>query len=341
MLGWKKMYVGGEKMDNPENKKGITIKINGEEKPLVGDDSSNSVKVAKNQASAANESEDESFDWVFPKDEGIFYQPPASTKKKNPIILAFGGKRKNPGNKSRFSFKIPFFAILFAVIVGSGLGLIVLKTITADKEVATVPVEPMEPSASIKGDSNKGAPTATAVAPLSVYLVQGGVFSNEDAAKQTQELVSAKGVPTEILKQGEKYYLFLGSATSLEESKQLAVFLKGYDVEVFWKELTLKSGSVGSSNEAIIKKMNTAYQTLTKASSAQLLNPTATTDLKSVQTDLEDLKAQVKDDSPAGLKAAYSDLNAAFDSIKQYQSTKETDHLLQAQQKLLHFLNSY
>ncbi|MFJ5621761.1 SPOR domain-containing protein [Peribacillus loiseleuriae] len=326
-------------MDNPENKKGITIKINGEEKPLVEDNGSDSVKVAKNQTSAAIEPEDEGFEWVFPKDEGVFYQPPASMKKKNSTILAFGGKRKNPGNKSGTSLKLPFFAILFAVIIGSSLGVIVLKTITADKEVAAVPVEPVIPSERVKGDKKTAA--ASTIQPLTVYLVQGGMFSNEEAAKQTQEQVTAKGVPTKILKQGENYYLFLGSATSLDESKQLAIFLKSYDVEVFWKELTLKPGSVASGHGAIMNKMITVYQNLTKASSEQLLNPTATTDLKPFQTELEELKANVKDDAPAGLKAAYSDLSVAADLIKQYQSTKETSQLLKAQQKLLQFLNSY
>lgn len=326
-------------MDNPENKKGITIKINGEEKPLVEDDRSDSVKVAENQTSAAIEPEDESFDWVFPKDEGVFYQPATSTKKTNPTILAFGGKRKNPGNKSGYSLKLPFLAILFAVIIGSSLGLIVLKAITADKEVAAVPVEPKIPNEAVQAEK-KGAAVPT-IQPLTAFLVQGGLFSNEEAAKQIQERVMAKGVPAEILKQDEKYYLFLGSATNLDESKQLAVFFKSYDVEVFWKELTLKPGSAASSNAAIMNKMITVYQNLTKASSAQLLNPTATTDMKPLQTELEELKAKVKDDAPAGLKDAYSDLSSATDLIKQYQSTKEPSQLLKAQQKLLQFLNSY
>ena len=110
------------------------------------------------------------------------------------------------------------------MIIGSSLGLIVLKAITADKEVAAVPVESKIPNEPVK-DEKKGAAVPT-IQPLTVFLVQGGLFSNEEAAKQIQERVTAKGVPAEILKQDEKYYLFLGSATSLDESKQLAVFFK-------------------------------------------------------------------------------------------------------------------
>lgn len=336
-----KNAVGREarKMKNKANK-GIKIKINGQEKIYVADKSDK-------QTAAAVEPPDETFDWILPEDDE---EPDKEIKhaplnRKSSGLVAFSSLlHKLRGGNPSSALSKTIIAIAIAVICGTSLGLIVTKTITSEKELANVETTAAPSSITSTTDTTSNSAEKSddkSNVSLTSYLVQGGVFTNEGAAKSTQVLVAQKGVPAEVFQIDKKFYLFLGTAESLEDSKKLAVFLKTYGVDVFWKEVSLKPESLSKEDAAIVTEMATIYQKLVKVTSNQLLTPSSIGNIEEINKEVASVLAAVKKNESAGLSEAGSNLKGAAELFNQYQQSNEPAQLLQAQQKLLLFLLAY
>ncbi|MDQ7863261.1 hypothetical protein RCO48_26100 [Peribacillus frigoritolerans] len=124
--------------------------------------------------------------------------------------------------------------------------MIAVKTITKEKAEVSSVETPIPTEATVE---DKKAAVTEPGNQLKTFLVQGGVFSSEDAARQIQKKIIEKQVPAEIFKLEESYYLFLGSAESLVASKELALFLKSYDVDVYWKEINFEAAGTSQEDE--------------------------------------------------------------------------------------------
>jgi stage II sporulation protein B len=173
---------------------------------------------------------------------------------------------------------------------------------------------------------------------LKTFLVQGGVFSSEDAARQIQKKIIEKQVPAEIFKLEESYYLFLGSAESLAASKELALFLKSYDVDVYWKEINFEAAGTSQEDEKTLDKMKAVYASLAETSATKLRGKAGTVNGETLKKNMDELKAGKL--SPAFSKMN-DDLTAAAKSIDEYESSKNEEKLFQAQESLLNFLLNY
>jgi stage II sporulation protein B len=224
------------------------------------------------------------------------------------------------------------------VLCGTSLGYIVLKTITADEQTVTSPVQPTIPA----GNSTNEA-SSTLNGELTVYFVQGGVFSTEDSAKLVQQQIAEKGVPAEIFQVDGQFYLFLGVAGSLEESKQLAVFLKTYGVDVYWKEMAVKPASAEADEKKMktISNLTSIYESLVKSSSGLLVGKTASETNETKTKEIEAIKAEAKEAADTNITTTANDLAASAELLRQYESSGEQAQLLLAQQKLLVFLQDY
>ena len=326
-------------MDNLNNPKKITIKINGQVKTFKD----GTLVDSKPEAAAAAEPE-ESFDWILPEEDEESVRNVPETKKPKPGLFSFGNGWITPNKKKPMVFLQSYLIpIICAVIIGTSLGFIVLKTIAGTATSGTqlsegemVPTEkPVETA-----DTEKEKKAAAVVTEIKTYLVQGGIFTTKEAAAEIQQQVAEKNVPAEIFKQDDQFVLYLGASSTLEESKKLAVFLKTYGVDVFWKEVTIKSG-LKDKEQKILGEMVPVYQQLTKDSSAQLLGSESKLNQEKIDKQLASLKTEVKKASSASLSDAYNQLTAAAELHRQYQSSQEKNQLLQTQDKLLMFLQNY
>lgn len=327
-------------MDNLNNPKKITIKINGQVKTFKD----GTLVDSKPEAAAAAEPE-ESFDWILPEEDEESERKVMEMKKPKPGFFSFGNGWITPNKKKPIVFLQTYLIpIICAVIIGTSLGIIVLKTIagtattsgTQPYERETVPTEKSGKTA----DTGKEKKAAAVVTEIKTYLVQGGIFTTKDAAAEIQQQVAEKNVPAEIFKQDDQFVLYLGASSTLEESKKLAVFLKTYGVDVFWKEVTINSGAK-EKDQKILGDMVPVYQQLTQDSSAQLLGSDSKLNQEKTDKQLASLKTEVKNASSASLSDAYNQLTAAAELHRQYQSSQEKTQLLQTQDKLLMFLQNY
>jgi stage II sporulation protein B len=327
-------------MDKPADQRKVTIKINGKEKSFADNDET----TTKLQSAAASEQDKENFDWVLPEPVESLSETKKevsdlSSLKKKAAFFSFGSHLGKSSKLDRsFFLKAPVLALLFAVLCGTSLGYIVLKTITADEQTVTSPVQPTIPA----GNSTNQAST-TLNGELTVYFVQGGVFSTEDSAKLVQQQIAEKGVPAEIFQVDGQFYLFLGVAGSLEESKQLAVFLKTYGVDVYWKEMAVKPASAETDEKKMktISNLTSIYESLMKSSSGLLVGKTASKTNETKTKEIEAIKAEAKEAADTNITTTANDLAASAELLRQYESSGEQAQLLLAQQKLLVFLQDY
>jgi stage II sporulation protein B len=330
---------GACEMDKSGNRKSITIKINGQEKSFEEkkEDRSNP---GNQMAAAAENSEEESFDWMLPdQDNGNMMNgkiKPAPLKKGKAAIYNFGGKTKMKG------IKAPFIAILCAILLGTCLGFIILKTFTSNDRAAIPEKKPAISSAPASKPAAAEADTKkVSLPPLTTYLVQGGVFSSESSASDVQKTIKQKGMPSEIFKMNDRFYIFLGTAGSLEESKELASFYKQKKVPAFWKEVSFSASIKQEKQRKMLDEMSGLYSTLSHTTSGLLLSSAFSVDQKQLDQQLKAMNETTKDESAKPLSIMIQNLASSAEFLSRYQSTKNPEQLLLAQAKLLDFLQDY
>ena len=323
-------------MGKSDKRKGVKIKINGEEKIFFGENKREGAEEIPEAAS--EEQSDDSFEWILPEDsvENKVVLVPTPPKKKMPKLIGFGTSTvKRPNKRTVKTFVI---AVFCAILFGSVLGLIAVNTITKEKAADSPAETAITTAAPVEDKKNSGAAIEEKGTELKTFLVQGGIFSSEDAAKQIQEKIIEKQVPAEVFKMEDSYYLFLGSAENLISSKELALFLKTYDVEVFWKEIDLKASGISTEEEKILDTMKGVYSSLSEISAAELRGKETKSNTETLKKDMDKLKAEKLSSE---LSKMNSHLTAAAKLINDYDASKEEEQLLEAQGKLLKFLKGF
>lgn len=330
-------------MDKSANQKGITIKINGQEKSF--EETKADRFIPENQvAASAEKADEESFDWILPDEDDFSLneiKTTASKTKGKAAIYTFGGNQKNNGRNGS-AVKAPIIAIICAILLGTLIGFIILKTITSNggtigqKENPATSTVPAPQSAA--GPAEKNEKTITS--PLTVYLVQGGVFKTEDSAAQIQKSIEQKGIPAEIFKLDGKFYIFSGTAGSLEDSKQLAIFYKQKQIAVFWKEVSF-SASIKGRDKAFINDLSALYSLLAKSTSGLQFSSESSIDQKQLEKQVATVNKTAKGVSTEPLISMKRRLSTAAELLGNYQTSKDQEKLLLAQEQLLAFLKAY
>ncbi|MDQ0197130.1 hypothetical protein [Neobacillus ginsengisoli] len=360
-------------MDKPKNGNTITIKLNGEKQsvleeskekdpgtagipyPTVIIDSDSLEQEGFLESAAAKESVDESFDWIIPESSEndieefkiVSSESQKSSKKSKVNITSFSTKSlKNNGS----AFKSSVFSVIFAIILGIGFGFLMLKLVinghstkTATTTVPNVAVQAnTENNNTVNTETNSGAKT---IKPMTFFVVQGGVFSSKDAAKGTSDQMTGQGIPAETIGMAGKQYLFLGVAETIDAAKQLVSYYKdkGLVDDPFAKTLTSKEKTVSNLTDAeksFLEASLDVYQDLSKVTAGAILSKKIAGDsLKSAEDQLG--KIDSKKIKNTNVKSIKNDLTSALDKVKEYQKSKSTKNLEEAQQKLLNFLSSY
>lgn len=358
-------------VDKPNKGNTIKIKLNGEtpphqELPLKKEVEANNDVIPKvikintentesesdifSETAAAQESVDESFDWIIPESSEHDIEEikivPSQTNKKTvlPKITTFSTNTKKKNGRPLGTILI---SAAFAILIGTTIGVVMLKLVItppSNKTVTTEPTEVTEKPVSTETKTSEGKNTsAAAIAQLTTYVIQGGVFSSEAGAKETSSSLTSKSVPTQAVEIDGKFYLFLGVADSIEEAKALGAQYKENGVEdVFAKPLLLeekKFSNLTDKEKTFLKTVPTIYQTLSLTTSNALVTKDLSEDASKVLSDVEaTLKSSVKNEKIKDLKA---ELVSANEKVKSYQETKDKKNLTEAQQHLLNFLSLY
>jgi stage II sporulation protein B len=348
-----KIKLNGETKNFEEEPKQIDLERNIEPIPRVIEIDSNKLENdVFLETAAAQESVDESFDWIIPEtsDQDIEEFTIAGNKKtKKPSLPKIASFSTNSIKKKKDRNIVTIItSAAFAILIGTTIGFVMLKLVitgpTEKAGTATVPTVAKETGNTTVNQTVEKASSAITMDQLTTYVIQGGVFSSKDGAKETSTEVTSKGVPAKLVEISGKQYLFLGVADSIETAKSLGIQYKADGVEdVFAKPLLLDEKQVSGLNDkekSFLKNVPSIYETLSLATSTALLNNELSSESTKAITGLE---AQLKTSGLKNekVKTIKTELTTAADKLNTYQKSNSKKSLSQAQQHLLNFLSAY
>ena len=307
-----KMGVG-RVCEKPENRKTITIKINGKDRPFQNKDTDEAVErkqpsvfhkdqnnenkekdYFREESAAGQETEvEESFDWILPepeeapaknKEKSLFAFQSPLTKKDKPALLknskAKEGKKKSLPKGIVASI---FFAVFFAVILGTSFGFILLNMVSSDQSAATN--GNITASANNSSDTSKGGQASAATeiatkADITTYVLQKGVFSNEERAKIEQKKLTDAGKTSQIISIDEKQFLLIGVVSNLENAKAWQKQVK----DTYAKEMVFNGNeieNVSKEEKGVIEASSAIYYSILQIVTSVQFDKSISTEEKS------------------------------------------------------------
>ncbi|MEH7343657.1 SPOR domain-containing protein [Bacillus sp. JJ1532] len=356
-------------VEGREKGRTITIKINGEhrsyEENLVEENQKEDIKIEHLQqegrtenwdnmsleesAAAKETADDDSFDWILPEDTieetdlkeyNIAAQTKKSSKKGNGT---FGQSFKK--NRHKGFLTSVFITVFFAILLGTGFGFIMLKLVITENSAEIEQPVIAEPAVEEVVKQPEGSETAV-LQPLSTFVIQGGVFSNIEAARQIEGDHIQKGIPSKVIDINGQAVLYLSIASSIEEAKEIGNQFKDKGYEAFAKPITLDEKSLEgllAVEKKIIDAAPGIFQAIaegaTEAATKQTLSDAnvdkIAAQIESIKTDKGD---QIKN---KGIISLNNELNHAHQQLMAYKESKDSAALTKVQQHLLEFFSVY
>ena len=323
-------------MDKPNRNKTITIKINGNEKAYIQEQlNKNDYDQPKkeedrhvlSESAATKETSDESFEWILPSDEM------KSIERESLFVQT----KQKKNNRNERVFHRLFVSIVLAVLIGSGFWYIVIRTITASEAPNLNNAAPAVNTID-EGELNGGA-EKIGLSPLELSFVQGGVFSNREAAETAKEEMIAKGFPAIVVSDEDKFYIALFVSDSLENAKAVATTYKDQGMDVYWKEITLTATTEAKLTDSDAKALTASlelYRLLIEAST-QLRLSSEQFDSSKLAVTLNNMQAlEVTNENIAKMVVSLKEAVAIAGTLGDSGQVS-----LQVQQHLLQFIAMY
>ncbi|MGD6895123.1 hypothetical protein [Bacillus infantis] len=368
-------------MENQGNGRTITIKLNGKDREAVhvkdktaqkerdpaeevqhlenveeesaeGNLLSANEELAELEAAPAREAADDEFDWILPEimeedPEPKEYKFAAKTEKgsgKKSSLFSSPGK---PSNQKALVRSV-VISVFFAVLFGTSLGFLMLKMVIHDGS-AEEPEGAAQATAGSVSSTDQGSSAGNgtlALEPLTVFVVQGGVFSTKDAAEKIQSTIFEKGAPAQLMEMEGKSYLFLGAAGSLEDAKQLGTDYKSKGMDAFAKELAAGGKTLDKLQEEDKKFLQAAPGMYSSMAAGMGAVTPGTAIPEEALKQAADVSAQLAGFDEAKLSAdrvgvMQKELSEAAELIASYQKNPDEKGYYAIQQHLLSFIAAY
>lgn len=356
-------------MDKPNERKTITIKINGKQSSFVEEDKekiekqkaaldqqkSAPIHPTDQEAAAAKEQSDESdgFDWVLPKSTTSpvieeSKKTPGDNKKK---VVNLTPKRPSFTVK-KFSMKklnlSTFLSIFFAVLLGTFFGLMLLKIVpeenVVDHDLPVVKNEAQNPPVDEK-KSDSGTVTGTRK-EISAAVVQEGIYSTKESASGIKEELNNKGIPAEIFSSDGQFALFVGVSDQVEKAKSIGNGLKSGGIDTYSKQWSVAEKNVAGLQDEEKKLLEASpqiYQSLiAAASSVNGTNKVSQDLMDNANKQIASLSEMDKEKyNNKTIIELHSHLEGAAVQLKEYNQKPQTSSFNKVQQHLLSFLANY
>lgn len=153
------------------------------------------------------------------------------------------------------TFRPIIVAIVCALVIGTGLGVIMLNMITnINDQVSHGSVQNIPPVANDntereQTEETKKQHTTVALESISAHVLQGGVFTEQENAEASAKLFDHAGFPTSIWNRDDNYYLFVGLAKTKEQAQEIGSEMTDDTLEIFVKEWTTKQTELSLTDE--------------------------------------------------------------------------------------------
>lgn len=356
-------------MEGSEKGRTITIKINGKQREYderLTEDKRIVTEIEKNErlieskeprikeetvmldeiAAARELEEEDQFDWVLPEEtiqQEVKEFKIATPKKKN-AIQGLAGLGYFHTNKQKRLLTSIFITVFCAVVLGTSFGFIMLKLVITENAVETEKPAVAEPSGEQK-EQPKGT-ESVALAPLETFVIQGGVFSNIETAKQISNENIQKGIASQALQINGQAVVYLSVAGSIEDAKSVGAQLKGKGFEVFAKPITFGGKTIEGllpEERKIVESVPVIYAALAEGvADAGLHSALSAAAIEKIEAHSKILITE--GDHPIkneGIMTLNKELSRANEQLNLYKKSKDPDLLTEAQQHLLGFLAAY
>ncbi|WP_078379526.1 hypothetical protein [Sutcliffiella halmapala] len=311
--------------------------------------------IVDEMAAAAEKKEEEEFEWVLPKEPEKQVTP-----KTTPYIEDLRNMNKNkskgitkkqptPISKKKKltppSFpKQLFLSIVMAVGIGTCLGFLILA-------IMNMSDKPLNPAQQVSGQTTDGANGATTENPgttsgdqtvtlssLGVAVLQAEVYSNSEAANAEIQKLQESGFSA-ISLDSELFFVFMAVGTGLDGMKEIGKEAEKKGFKPYAKEITIPEKTFSSITEQdalLLQEGQGLYKELIATSALLLqggaIDPATVERMNGHYQKISAVKEENTTDGPKEWKTL---LVGAYQNIQEYQSSKETNQLWDAQQKLL------
>jgi len=335
--------------------KTITIKINGKDRPLkeekrlmLDEDENQFVQSHRDEAlketAASQESAeaDDSFDWILPDpiEEEVLKEykiaPKQAKKTKKNIGISVWNKKPTRNNRL---YSTIFITVFFAVLLGTAFGVTILKFVTADTDQVAPAVTKVNPEPE-KPDTGTGtAKGSVQLNNISAFVIQNGIFTTEEAAKERVNLLAGQGVAAEIFPVNGQFAIYLGMAGSIEDAKQTSNTLKDKGIEVFAKPVEITGGTAADVTVEEGKFLEKAPEIYGILSSGKADSPEVIKKVVEYQIMLSEIPDKSIEDK--NILKAKASIERASKAFSDFQKSKDANQLADMQTNLLAFLSAY
>ncbi|RDU35050.1 hypothetical protein DRW41_19920 [Neobacillus piezotolerans] len=335
-------------MDKQKNNT-IKVKLNNESRPVVEKPRKDSQPVmepiitedepAHEEAAAAVDAGEEAFDWILPEGEPI-EQGKIIINEASDTASIYPKQSGGTKRKSGFPNKPALLTIVFAIMVGVGLGAGMLKLVFIDKE-ATSAINPAGEETTSQDDETKPSATATEVPNLSAFVVQEGIYSSTEFAETARKNLEEKGIPAAILDKGGQAMLLAGIAGSIESAKGIGEQLTEKGIAIYAKEISITARQKENVTAEEKQFLSGAPELFGKASlmSGLAMEGKSAGGTADVLKELNAIDAS-KFQNP-NIKTLYSDLAEAARNLEAYEKSGNKQTAMAAQTHLLNFIAKY
>ncbi|MGN1401314.1 MAG: hypothetical protein ACI4XL_07430 [Bacillus sp. (in: firmicutes)] len=348
VIAWTKVERGNNiKMNKPVRKNTIHIKLDEQTKKDKHAGQKASVYITKQESKTAKVLEGErsqkreEFQWVVP--EPMTEEPPVhhvtfvAEQEEPGLYISPSEKKKVWSKQKRRNQKHitqTLTAVIIAVLVGLGFTYIVLQITTAEKEAESNSAVPAVSDAA--GEGNQTSATAANSKPITISIVQGGVFSSLAAAEEGQQKIKGEGKPATVLSIDGSFYIALFVSDSIDSAKQISGFYREEGMDSYWKELSIAgyAANLSEHDAGILNKTMSLYNEMATYSSGLMLGNREMDEWEQFKEKADSLMPETIKDP--GLKKMVETLSKA---ALQKKGTDEKGLSLSIQQELLVFVS--
>lgn len=308
----------------------ILIKVNGTE-------TSYKEEPAKQDAPSQEE-----FQWMLPSEQILQH---------NVVPFCAGNEPSAETKKRKGRSKRMILTVGTAVLLGTGFGFGVLHVLDGTKVEESMPaaagVTPaITASAEKETKSSEQQTQQSAVLEgLTVYMIQGNVFSTAERGQAALEDMKEKGMPGALINSDGKTFLFIGIANDEKGAKQLAASYKAKGFTALEKQRALTDKQVPAAlkkYEGLIGKTEKSLRTLIEQASAVYTSEKiSNTQWSELKKSVNELAKEGKSAERADVKKLLTYVSLSYDALQEYKETKDEKAFVKLQQLLLDGLLSY
>ncbi|MEC5422039.1 hypothetical protein QGM71_00850 [Virgibacillus sp. C22-A2] len=163
--------------------------------------------------------------------------------------------KENSNKQQKYTFLKPvIFAVLSAIIIGTILGVIMLRMFVTMGEDSPATGETITPIMDTEEENTNDENEAVSETisenheSISAFVLQAGVFSEESNANEWASDYYRAGLPGVIWERDNQYFLLVGLTNSKEQAMQLAADLEKDGFETFIKEWKTNGSEIELTN---------------------------------------------------------------------------------------------